>query len=75
MDTSIRVLVANRPRLLRELVLSFPALRIIAVAPNTNVGIYYWASFEIHSSTMEASEKALLEMLRRKALPAKGGVA
>ena len=127
MDTSIRVLVANRPRLLRELVLStlseqagisvvgetdneqdvpslvaetkpdfllivfdepqrrpalcdlllreFPALRIIAVAPNTNVGIYYWASFEIHSATMEASEKALLEMLRRKALPAKEGVA
>ena len=127
MDTSIRVLVANRPRLLRELVLStlseqagisvvgetdseqdvpslvaetkpdflliafdepqrrpplcdlvlreFPALRIIAVAPNTNVGIYYWASFEIHSTTMEASEKALLETLRRKALPAKRGVA
>ena len=125
MDTSIRVLVANRPRLLRELVLStlseqagisvvgetdneqdvpslvaetkpdflliafdepqrplcdlllreFPALRIIAVAPNTNVGIYYWASFEIHSTTMEASENALLETLRRKALPAKRGVA
>src|SRR5215467_13454189 len=99
MDTSIRVLVANRPRLLRELVLStlseqagirvvgeakseqevpslvaetkpdfllialdesrkrpalcdvllpeFPALRIIAVAPNANIGILYWASFEI----------------------------
>ncbi len=127
MDPSIRVLVANRPRLLRELVLStlseqagisvvgetdnewdvpslvaktkpdfllialdepqqrpplcdlllqeFPALRIIAVAPNTNVGIYYWATFEIHSTTMEASEKALLEVLRRRALPAKGGVA
>jgi hypothetical protein len=123
MDTSIRVLVANRPRPLRELVLStlseqagisvvgetdneqdvpllvaetkpdflliafdepqrrpalcdlllreFPALRIIAVAPNINVGIYYWASFEIHSVTMEASEKALLERLRRKALPAR----
>jgi DNA-binding NarL/FixJ family response regulator len=127
MDTSIRVLVANRPRLLRELVTStlseqegisvvgetdnerdvpwlvaetkpdfllialdepqrrpplcdlllreFPALRIIAVAPNTNVGIYYWASFEIQSTTMEASEKALLEVLRRSAAPVKGGVA
>jgi len=104
MQTSIRVLVANRPRLLRELVLStlseqaginivgevenekdipslvedtkpdfllialdepqrrppfcdqllrkFPALRIIAVAPNTNLGIFYWASTEIHSATM-----------------------
>jgi chemotaxis response regulator CheB len=127
MDPSIRVLVATRPRLLREMVLStlseqagisvvgetdnerdvpslvaetkpdfllialdepqqrpplcdlllreFPALRIIAVASNTNVGICYWATFEIHSTTMEASEKALLEMLRRRALPVKGGVA
>lgn len=118
MDTNVRVLVANRPRLMRELVLStlseqagirvvgeatdeqdvpslvadtkpdfllialdesqkrpalcdlllreFPALRIIAVAPNTNVGIFYWASFEIHSTKMEASEAALLEVMRSK---------
>lgn len=115
MDSSIRVLVANRPRLLRELVLStlseqtginivgeaqnerdvpllveetkpdfllialdesrrrpplcdqllhkFPALRIIAVAPNTNLGVLYWASLDIHSATMEASEEALLEVM------------
>lgn len=115
MDSSIRVLVANRPRLLRELVLStlseqtginivgeaenerdvpllveetkpdfllialdesrrrpplcdqllhkFPALRIIAVAPNTNLGVLYWASLAIHSATMEASEEALLEVM------------
>jgi len=127
METVIRVLVANRPRLLRELVMStlseqagisvvgetdderdvpsmvaamkpdfllialdepqrrpplcdlllreFPTLRIIAVAPNTNVGMHYWASFEIHSTTMEASEKALLEVLRKRAVPATGGAA
>jgi chemotaxis response regulator CheB len=115
METSIRVLVANRPRLLRELVLStlseqagisivgeaenekdvpsmvaetkpdfllialdesrrrpplcdqllrkFPGLRIIAVAPNTNLGVFYWASLEIHSTTMEASEAALLQVM------------
>jgi len=125
MVPSVRVVVANRPRLLRELVLStlsgqagievvgeaeneqdvpslvaatrpdfllialeesrrrpplcdlllrkFPALRIIAVAPNTNVGIFYWASFDIHSRTMEASEEALLEAVRSSAVPAKGG--
>lgn len=125
MESSVRVVVANRPRLLRELVLStlsgqagievvgeaeneqdvpslvaetkpdfllialeesrrrpplcdlllreFPALRIIAVAPNTNVGIFYWASFEIHSRTMEASEEALLEAVRSSAAPSKGG--
>jgi chemotaxis response regulator CheB len=119
METSIRVLVANRPRLLRELVLStlseqagisivgeaenekdvpsmvaetkpdflligldetrrrpplcdqllrkFPALKIIAVAPNTSLGVFYWASLEIHSTTMEASEEALLEIMRGNA--------
>jgi chemotaxis response regulator CheB len=124
METSIRVLVANRPRLLRELVLStlseqagisivgeaeneldvpslvaqtkpdfllialdeskrrpplcdqllkkFPGLRIIAVAPNTNIGIFYWASMEIHSTTMEASEEALLEVMRGKSTRTEG---
>jgi len=127
MESSVRVVVANRPRLLRELVLStlsgqagievvgeaeneqdvpslvaatkpdfllialeesrrrpplcdlllreYPALRIIAVAPNKNVGIFYWASFDIHSRTMEASEEALLEAVRSSAAPAKGGAA
>ena len=121
-ETAVRVLVANRPRLLREMVLSalseqagidivgeaederdvpelvektkpdflligmeegrrrpricdvllkqHPSLRIIAVAPSSNLGIFYWASFEIHSATLEASEEGLLEVIRRKdALP------
>jgi chemotaxis response regulator CheB len=127
METSIRVLVANRPRLLRELVLStlseqaginivgeaenekdvpslveqtkpdfllialdesrrrpplcdqllrkFPDLRIIAVAPNTNLGILYWASLEIHSTTMEASEEAMLDVMRGKTNRMGGGKA
>ena len=126
MEPSVRVLVANRPRLLRELVLStladqtgirvvgeagdeqdvpslvaetkpdfllialdeshrrpplcdvllrdFPGLRIIAVAPNTNVGIHYWTSLEIHSTKMEASEQALLEVIRGKLAPARRGM-
>jgi AmiR/NasT family two-component response regulator len=126
METSVRVLVANRPRLLRELVLStlseqaginvvgeaqdeqdvpsmvaetkpdfllialdeskrrpglcdlllrdFPALRIIAVAPNTNVGIFYWASFEIHSSTMEVSEASILDVMRNKRTRPRGEI-
>jgi chemotaxis response regulator CheB len=127
METSIRVLVANRPRLLRELVLStlseqagisivgeaenekdvlsmvaetkpdfllialdesrrrpplcdqllrkFPSLRIIAVASNTNIGVFYWASLEIHSSTMEASEEGLLEVMRDNSTRTRGGMA
>lgn len=116
MSTNVRVLVANRPRFLRELVLAtfsekdgievvgeaeneedvpslvaetkpdfllitlhdakrrpplcdlllkdFPALRIIAVAPNTNVGIVFWTSLEIHSTTMASQKEPLLEMMR-----------
>lgn len=56
----------KRPALCDLLLKEFPALRIIAVAPNANVGIFYWASFEIHSSKMEASEAALLEIMRGK---------
>lgn len=124
MERNVRVLVANRPRLMRELVLStlseqsgirvvgeakneqdvpalvaetkpdfllialdesqkrpalcdlllkqFPALRIIAVAPNANIGIFYWASFEIHSTKMEASEAALLEVMHRQPARSQG---
>lgn len=126
MEADVRVLVANRPRLLREMVLStlseqpginivgevenetdvpsvvaetkpdfllialdeprrrpplcdqllrkFPALRIIAVAPNSNLGIFYWASLEIHSTSMEASEEALLGVVRGQ-INGKGGTA
>jgi len=126
MESIVRVLVANRPRLLRELVLAtlseqagilvvgeagdeqdvpslvaetkpdfllialdesqkrpplcdvllqeYPALRIIAVAPNTNIGICYWTSLEIHSTKMETGEKALLEVIRKKFVPPRGGL-
>lgn len=124
METSVRVLVANRPRLLREMVLStlseqaginvvgetenehdvpslvaetrpdflligldesqrrpalcdlllnrFPWLRIIAVASNTNIGMFYWATCEIHSAAMEASEESLLEVMRKSVVPPEG---
>jgi hypothetical protein len=39
------------------------------------VGIFYWASLEIHSTTMEASEEALLGVMRKSAVPQKGSVA
>ncbi|HLZ91906.1 MAG TPA: hypothetical protein VKQ28_09345 [Candidatus Acidoferrum sp.] len=60
----------RRPRICDVLLRQYPALRIIAVAPTSNLGIFYWASFEIHSATLEASEEGLLEVIRRKdALP------
>jgi chemotaxis response regulator CheB len=112
----VRVLVANRPRLMRELVLAtiadqpdievvgevieesdlteiveevqpdaliltldnpeehsalcgfllgrFPRMRILALAPERNQGIYYWAVVDIHAKKLESSEATLLRALR-----------
>jgi AmiR/NasT family two-component response regulator len=60
----------RRPRICDVLLKQYPSLRIIAVAPSSSLGIFYWASFEIHSATLEVSEEGLLEVIRRKdALP------
>ena len=60
----------RRPRICDVLLKQYPSLCIIAVAQSSNVGIFYWASFEIHSATLEASEEGLLEVIRKKdALP------
>lgn len=114
----IRVVVANRPRLMRELLLStiteqpdieivaeiqdeaeipkvvdatgpdflivalgesdqlpaaydallrrHPQMKILAVAPDRNSSVFYWASFDIHAKTVEASEAGILGTLRCK---------
>jgi chemotaxis response regulator CheB len=118
MEKTIRVLVANRPRLMRELVLAtfadqpdieivgevihdseiaatveqtkpdflvialddpskrpsvcdtvlrhHPEMRIIAVAPNQNYSVHYWASLNIHSTDIEASEEGILSTVRSR---------
>ncbi|HTS71445.1 MAG TPA: hypothetical protein VMO17_20910 [Terriglobia bacterium] len=118
MDRPIRVLVANRPRLLRELILTTfsdqpdiqivdevedeseiparvektnpdfivigqdtlgerpsvcdvvlrlrPDVRILAIVPHQGYSVYYWASLNICSSDVEASEEAILGLLRTK---------
>ena len=116
MDRPIRILVANRPKLMRELILATlsdepgieivgevseeaeirqrvrqtspdllvialdepakrpdicdillrdqPGLRIIAVASQQNCSVFYWASFDIHSSQIEPSEQGILNAVR-----------
>jgi AmiR/NasT family two-component response regulator len=118
MTTPIRVVVANRPRLMRELVLEAiaeqpdiqilaeiqdqsnisrivdethpdfliialddsnerpvicdallrrcPEMKILALAPERNSCMFYWGSFEIYSSPVEASEAGILGTLRSK---------
>jgi len=54
----------KRPRVCDDLLREHPEVRIIAVAPAKNYIVYYWASLDIHSSNIEASEKGMLNALR-----------
>jgi DNA-binding NarL/FixJ family response regulator len=118
MDERIRVVVANRPRLIREMILEaivgqpdievvaevenegeivrtvevthpdfliialdksgehdalchtllprFPQMKILALAPERNVSMFFWGSFDIHSKSVEPSEDGILDVLRLK---------
>ena len=55
---------SKRPRLCDELLRDHPELRIIAVASRENCSVFYWASFDIHSSEIEASEQGILSAVR-----------
>ncbi len=54
----------RRPSMCHELLRKFPGLRIVALAPNTNLGILYWVSLKIHSTTMGTSKDVLLKVMR-----------
>ena len=56
----------QRPPLCDILLRRYPEMKILALAPERNSSIFYWASFDIHSSQVEASEEGLLSTLRRK---------
>ncbi|MGC2400469.1 MAG: hypothetical protein WA510_11820 [Acidobacteriaceae bacterium] len=112
----VRVLVANRPRLMREMVLAtiadqpdieivgdvelspnltelveqvrpdvlivalderqapagecgfllgrYPGMRILALAPEQNRGVHYWAITDIRTQAVESSEAGILSALR-----------
>ena len=112
----VRVLIANRPRLMRELVMAtisdqpdievvgevadegnltevveqvqpdvlilamdeplkrvsqcgfllgrYPQMRILALAPEQNLGIFYWAIVDIRTKPLESSEAGILNAVR-----------
>ena len=114
----VRVLVANRPRLMRELVLAtisdkpdieivgevldennlievveqvqpdvlilaideqqkrlgqcgfllgrYPQMRIQSLAPEQNLGIFYWAIIDIRTKPLESSEAGILNAVRER---------
>lgn len=56
----------QRPAICDSLLRRYPEMKILALAPQRNSSVFYWASFDIHSSQVEASEAGLLSTLRRK---------
>ena len=54
----------RRPPVCDDLLREHPEVRVIAVAPAKNFIVYYWASLDIHSSDIEASEEGMLNALR-----------
>ena len=56
----------ERPLICDALLHEHPEVRVIAVAPAENYVVYYWASLDIHSSSIEASEEGVLGALRSK---------
>jgi len=61
----------ERPRICDALLREHPEVRVIAVAPTKNYVVYYWASLDIHSSSIEASEEGVLGALRNKLVTTK----
>ena len=57
----------KRPHICDALLRQHPQLRIIAVAAQENYSVCYWASFDIHSDDVEASEEGFLSAVRKLA--------
>ena len=56
----------KRPAICDELLREHPEVRVIAVVPEKNFVVYYWASLDIHSNDIEASEEGILSAMRNK---------
>ncbi len=56
----------RRPSLCDTLLLRYPRMKILALAPERNLSVFFWASFDIHSSQVEASQAGILSTLRLK---------
>lgn len=57
---------AERPTICETVLRQHPQVRIIAVSRDSNYSIYYWASLDIHSNGIEASEEGILDVVRRR---------
>ena len=44
----------------------YPQMKILALAPEKNLGLFYWATIEVHSKRLESSEAGILSALRQR---------
>jgi DNA-binding NarL/FixJ family response regulator len=56
----------SRPRICDVLLREHPEVHVIAIAQEANYIVCYWATFEIHSNNVEASEQGMLNAIRGK---------
>jgi len=56
----------KRPAICDVLLREHPEVRVIAVAPERNSIVYYWASLNIHANDIEASEEGILNAMRSR---------
>jgi chemotaxis response regulator CheB len=56
-----------RPAICDELLREYPGLHIIAVAPQENYTVCYWASLDIHAADIESSEQGFLSAVKNVA--------
>jgi chemotaxis response regulator CheB len=56
----------SRPAICDTLLRNHPEMRVIAVAPEKNFVVYYWASLNIHANNIEASEEGILSAMRTR---------
>ena len=57
----------RRPAICDDLLKEFLALRIVALAPQENYAVCYWASLDIKAEAIESSEKGFLGALKKAA--------
>ena len=58
---------AARPALSGFLLGRYPQMKILAVAPERNSSVFYWAFVDIRSKPVETSEQGILSLLRNRA--------
>jgi chemotaxis response regulator CheB len=56
----------QRPALCDTLLRLYPEMKILALAPERNRGIFYWASFGIYETQVESSQAGILSTIRGK---------